>query len=496
MGRFDTILSPGQIPRLLVAAAAAGGVWIILYAFLHYGMVAGAAIAMAPIALCAIWFSLRNPAVAMFGMLIINYFIMGLGRYLRDKPTGTILDALIFYNIFLMILHAMFHHVEWGRARTGLTLASGIWLIYCTLEILNPEAVSISGWFSSYRSVAMYFFLTVVLTQIQLSEFKYLKYMLIIWSVLTLLAVAKAYYQKTFGFSETEKYWLYVLGGARTHIIYSGTRYFSFFSDAANFGGAMGMSMVVFAISSLYFRSRWMKGYLLLVAMLACYGMLISGTRSALAVPFAGFAVFIVLAGNAKTMIIGAALVVGAFIFLNFTTIGQGNTTIRRARSAFNTNDPSFQLRLDNQAKLREIMADKPFGGGLGHGGGKAKAFAPDAPLSNVATDSWFVMIWVETGVVGILLHVGVLLYILGWGAYQVFFRLRNIQVRGLTAALIAGISGIVVMSYANEVLGQIPTGLIIYMSAAFIFMAPRFDQEMTASETPKTTETTKPAAI
>ena len=34
-------------------------------------------------------------------------------------------------------------------------------------------------------------------------------------------------------------------------------------------------------------------------------------------------------------------------------------------------------------------------------------------------------------------------------------------------------------MSYANEVLGQIPTGAIIYMSMAFIFLAPRFDREL-----------------
>lgn len=136
-----------------------------------------------------------------------------------------------------------------------------------------------------------------------------------------------------------------------------------------------------------------------------------------------------------------------------------------------------------NQAKLRELMADKPFGAGLGHGGGKAKTFAPDAPLSQIPTDSWFVMVWVETGVVGILLHIGILLYILARGAYLVIFKLRNTQLRGFTAALTAGISGIVVMAYANEILGQIPTGAILYMSMGFIFLAPRFDRELARKE-------------
>lgn len=245
----------------------------------------------------------------------------------------------------------------------------------------------------------------------------------------------------------------------------------------------MGLSMVVFSISALYYRNPWMKLYLLSVAAAACYGMLISGTRSALAVPFVGYSAFIMMSRNIKMIATGVVLVFVAFVFLKFTTIGQGNAVIRRARSAFNTNDPSFQVRLENQAKLRELMADKPFGAGLGHGGGKAKTFAPDAPLSQIPTDSWFVMVWVETGVVGILLHVSILLYILARGAYLVVFKLRNDQLRGFTAALTAGISGIVVMAYANEILGQMPTGAILYMSMSFIFLAPRFDRELSRKE-------------
>ena len=261
------------------------------------------------------------------------------------------------------------------------------------------------------RSIAFYFFFIVVLTQLTMTEYKYLKYMLAVWSVLTLIAVGKACMQKFFGFNAAENYWLFVLGGRSTHIIHSGVRYFSFFSDAANFGGSMGLSMVVFSISALYYRNSWMKLYLLLVAAAACYGMLISGTRSALAVPFVGYSAFIMMSRNIKMIGAGVFLIIAAFIFLKFTTIGQGNSIIRRARSAFNTNDPSFQVRLANQAKLRELMADKPFGAGLGHGGGKAKTFAPNAALSQIPTDSWFVMVWVETGVVGILLHIGILLY-------------------------------------------------------------------------------------
>lgn len=482
MLRSDLIPAAVSVPRLLIGALLAAGVVVLGYAFTRYGLAAGSAVAVIPAALCIVWVTLRNPAVAMLGMFVVNYFLMGLSRYVFDAPFGVILDAAIFYNVLLLTLHALLRNTEWRRARTGLTAAATLWLVYCTLQLVNPETVSVQGWVMSFRSVALHFFLVVVLTQILLAEYKYLKYMLVIWSILTLIAVGKACMQKFLGFNAAENYWLFVMGARSTHIIRSGVRYFSFFSDAANFGGSMGMSMVVFSISALFYRNPWMKFYLLLVAAAACYGMLISGTRSALAVPFVGYAVFILLSGNVKTIVAGSILVISTFVFLNFTTIGQGNPIIRRTRSAFNTQDASFQVRLANQAKLREAMVGKPFGAGLGHSGSRGEKFAPHLPVAQVPTDSWFVMIWVETGPVGILLHVGILLYILAWGAYTVVFRLRDPQVRGITGALIAGIAGIVVMSYANEVLGQIPTGLILYMSMAFVFLSPRFDREMTRS--------------
>jgi hypothetical protein len=53
---------------------------------------------------------------------------------------------------------------------------------------------------------------------------------------------------------------------------------------------------------------------------------------------------FFILRKNIK--ILGAG-----FLFVNFvfTNIANGNAEIRRMRSAFDPNDPSLQVRLDNQ---------------------------------------------------------------------------------------------------------------------------------------------------
>lgn len=471
------------VAGLLLAA----GLFALAWATAEFGY-AGLAAGLAPAVLCAAIFALNNPPWAMLGLFTVNYFIMGIGKYLYDVPLGTLLDVMLLFALLALVVQSMHARVEWRRARSGLTLAAVVWTVYCCLELANPAAGSLAAWASSVRSYAFVFLGVTVLSQIIYTRYKYLKTMLLIWSVLTIVAVAKACVQKFIGFNAAENYWLFVLGGRSTHIIHSGIRYFSFFSDAANYGASMGHSLVVFAIAGIYAKNNVVRWWFWIVAAAACYGMLISGTRSALAVPFAGFALFVVMARHTRAMVAGVVTLAAAFVFLNYTYIGQGNALIRRARSAFNRNDPSYVLRLENQKKLRVLMRDKPFGAGLGLGGGKSLQYKPGSAIGQIPTDSWFVMVWVETGIVGLLLHMGILVYILGRGIWLVVFRLRDKQLRGLTAALVAGIAGIVVASYANEIYGQIPTGVILYTSMAFVFLAPSYDRELAAAapEAPK----------
>lgn len=60
----------------------------------------------------------------------------------------------------------------------------------------------------------------------------------------------------------------------------------------------------------------------------------------------------------------------------------------------------------------------------------------------------------------------------------------------GKAAALSAGMFGVMVASYGSGALGQIPNGLIIYISMAFIFMMPEWEKEQELNETSKYSET------
>ena len=184
-------------------------------------------------------------------------------------------------------------------------------------------------------------------------------------------------------------------------------------------------------------------------------------------------------------MITGGFILVFAFFFFNYTNIGESNSLIRRMRSAFNFEDSSLQVRLENQEKMKDYMITKPFGVGLGLGGGKAKRFKPDAYMSQIPTDSWMVMIWVETGIVGVILYLSLILILLYKCARISMFKIKNKELKGILFAFIAGIFGILVSSYGNEVLSY-PNGIIIFTMMALIFAAPYYDKEITNNTSEK----------
>jgi hypothetical protein len=148
-------------------------------------------------------------------------------------------------------------------------------------------------------------------------------------------------------------------------------------------------------------------------------------------------------------------------------------------RTAFRpTEDASYLVRLHNRQILKAYLADKPFGGGIGAAGDWGKRFSPQGFLANVATDSWYVQIWAEQGMIGLLLHLFILSYIMFKGFYYLFFVVKNPELSGIIGALLAGFAGIVGASYGNGVMGQMPTGVLTYLSWAFIFMSPQLDRE------------------
>jgi hypothetical protein len=264
---------------------------------LQKGIYYGSIIASLPFLSIGFFLLLKNPLWSFIFLFIANYFVMGITRYI-SFPGGILMDSVIFFCFATLLLKTAYEKIEWKKALTPLTLITFLWLFFCILELLNPKAVPISDWATRVRGMAVYPFFLAILVPLLFTKYKYFRIILFIWSVLTLLAAFKGYWQKNHGFDSAELYWLYVGGGARTHLINTGIRFFSFFTDAGNYGSSMGFSMVVFFTTAFFIRNKWMKVYFFIAAFAGGYGMMISGTRGAIAVPFIGFAVFTILSKN------------------------------------------------------------------------------------------------------------------------------------------------------------------------------------------------------
>lgn len=467
-------LSPARLVLLAVLP-------IMGVAIGKYGIMAAAAFLAIPIGIAFILAVFKKPYWGLLALFVYNYFVMGLTRYF-PLPLGTGVDFMFVLTYGSLICNTYFSDVEWWRARRDLTLLAAVWFVYGLLELFNPLAPTLTAWFYAMRGFSLYFFLTVPLTFILFHRYRDVKLILNLWAVFSLLAAIKGIIQQHFGLDTAEQIWLNEIGND-THNLITGLRIFSIFTDAGHFGASMGMSLVMYGILGFQVKGGWLRVFYLTVAVFCLYGMMISGTRGALAVPLAGLGCYIVLSKNVKIIVAGIFLLIGTFVFFKYTTIGEGNYTIRRMRTAFDPEEPSLNTRLRNQRKLAEYLADKPFGGGIGSAGDWGMRFAPDSVLANIPTDSWFVAIWAEQGVVGLSLHLFILFYVLIKACLLVMFRVKNKELALRIKVLLAGIFGIMVASYGNGILGQFPTGIMFYMSQCFVLMSVQMDKELSAEK-------------
>jgi len=440
------------------------------------GFVFAVLLILIPFVLVLITKIFENPKIAVFIVVFIGFIANGLSRYIKGPPYGLSVDGILVLGFVAIIFRDFYKGVDWKPAAKGVSYAAIIWFGYSILQLVNPEVISREAWFYSMRGISLYLVLIAPLILLTFKNFKDLNTFLYLWGIMSLLATLKGFVQLNIGVDPWEKAWLD--GGASlTHILFGKLRVFSFYSDAGQFGAAQAHAGVVASIIFLHAKERKEKIFFGIVALAGFYGMLISGTRGAIAVPAAGFFLYLILIRNVKLVTIGIILGLTVFIFFKYTTIGNGVYAINRMRSAFDPNDPSLQVRLENQRKLKVYLATRPLGGGIGHAGDKAQRFTPNAYLANVATDSWYVMIWAEQGIIGLYLHLGVLFFILIKGSYIAMFKVRDPALQGKFFGMAAGMMGIMAAAYGNGVLGQIPTSLVLYSSMALLFLGEEISE-------------------
>jgi O-antigen ligase len=193
-----------------------------------------------------------------------------------------------------------------------------------------------------------------------------------------------------------------------------------------------------------------------------------------MAVPAFGGLAYLILCKNWKLLFVGLIVMGSTYGVLRYTFIANEIYEVRRMRMAVieGSDNASFQVRRTNQKRLSIYLKNRPFGGGIGSAGYWGGRFSSGTFLAELALDSWYVKIWAEYGITGLIS------YLLMLGGL-VFFSLKTLlreqdpYLRQTMLAAFCGLIGILAASYGNQVFGQIPTGVIVPVSLIFLVRNP-----------------------
>lgn len=460
--------------KLLLMAALVGILAVLIsYIIAGGGVPIAAMFLVIPFAIAMSALCIARPKQGLFIYFHFSFFVNGLMRFLPDSiPYGLMIDGILVLTLVGTLFNAKRSDIK--KLNNPMVWLVVIWAAYTFLQVVNPEARSRVAWFYAVRGVSLYWVLALPMMFIWLRERKDLETFIKIWIGWSLLAAAVGFKQQYIGLWPGEQRWL-AEGAFSTHVLMGNLRSFSFYSDAGQFGAAMAHISLFAGIIAMGAPTIWKKLLWFGLAFIFFWGFAVAGSRGPLFVIAGGAFLYLFMVKNFRLLAAGIIVAISAFIFLKYTTIAQGNYQVQRLRSALDPNDASLQVRLDNQKKLRAYLKTRPFGGGIGSGANWGKRFSPGTFLAEVALDSWYVKIWVESGVVGLVLHIVQIILIMYFGFRKVFY-LKDPRLRSQCMGLLCGFFGIALASYGNQIFGQSPTGPVLYFSMVFFYLCDKWD--------------------
>ena len=449
--------------------------FLAMYQLITAGFPTFAIICFLPFIVLFIYLTFKGRMFAFWLLIVVNYFVQFM---VIPKPVPTSLPNELLQLLLLGIAIIDARQTPHFERCVNLMLpALIVWCTYCILEVLNDTCglgINIAAWYTGARLMAFQLLYIFLVFSIYVSSPEILMKYLKLWALLSLFSAFWTWKQQNIGFTAEET--SFINGrGAATHVIQGGTliRYWSTFSDAANYGcnaAAAAIAFLIFGITTKIKKNRWL---FIIIALLVVKSMFASGTRTSIFCMIGGFAVFIVLSKSFK-IAIPATIMGGILLFiLIFTNIGQGNQQIRRMRSAFDKNDASGNVRSINQATMKKYMSDAPWGIGIGMMSNNVPANNKYNLMASIPTDSEYVFIWLRTGRIGITVFIITMLIMLGGACYVVMFRLENPSLIGIGGGLCSAFVAIQLGGYANQVLFQFPNCLTFYGGLSIVYILP-----------------------
>ena len=450
---------------------------LAIYEFANAGFSAFTIICLSPALILVVLFLFRWKMAAFWALFFINYFLQ-----LKDSPLPYGVPMSLYNEMLEIILLAIAiidarENPHFEKCANLMLFALIFWCGFCTLQILNDTCnlgIDIGAWYTGARLMAFQILYAFIVFSIYVSSPKILLNYLRLWAILSLFSAYWTYKQKNIGFTSTEYAWLYNGPGQVTHLLYAGTliRYFSTFSDAANYGCNAAASAAAFIIIAITSRITWERIFYAVVSICVIWGMFQSGTRTAIFCLAAGLIVYVFLSKSIKIAVpFTIAFAFFAFILI-FTNIGNSNQQIRRMRSAFNKDDASANVRDINKREIKKYIRDAPWGIGIGMGY-NVPANNKYAKLATIPPDSEYVYIWIRTGPIGLTIFLISTLIMWGGACWVVLFRLKSKSLIGIGGGLCGAFVAIQLGGYGNQVLMQFPNCVIFYGGLSIVYILP-----------------------
>ena len=424
---------------------------IAILNFLSSGYSAFVAVMCIP-AIALVGYFLFSRKMAMFYTLfIVNTIIMFIERHFHLPVPVSLINELFELMLIGMVLvdHWRFHL---SRLINVMFLCAIVWVMFCCIEIFNDQCglgIDVYRWYTGARLMSMQILYAFVVTTLFIDTPKKIMTLLFIWAVFIVFAAIWLWKQKNIGLTEAESRFLW---SSPAHIMGGKIRYFSCFTDAANFGIHTAVASAAFLIIAVTMKVTRIRIFFAIVGCIGIWAFFGSGTRTAIFCFIATIMVFIVLCKNKKLILSVSAVFLVFLYILIFTNIGDSNQNIRRMRTAFDKEDASLGVREQNKATLRKYMVDAPWGVGIGLENGDVPPFNKFKLITQVPPDSEYVYIWVRTGVVGLTVFCIINAVMFLGACWIVFFRLKNPSIRGVGIAYTAAFIGMHLGGYANQI--------------------------------------------
>ena len=453
---------------------------LALYELVTAGFTAFAIICMLPIVVLFVITSSKQRMFTFWLLCFINYFIQ-FKNFPLPVPMSLPNEMLELLLLALAIIDVSELKLE--RTLNVMFLCLMVWSAFCTIEVLNDTCnlgIDIGGWYSSARMMAFQLVYAFLVFTLYITTPKLLIKYLLFWGALALFAVFWVWKQQNIGFTDIENQWIQSRGRS-THILQGGTliRYFSIYSDAANYGIGIASTAVAFVIFGITSKIKKHKYFFLITGIACIWGMFPSGTRTATACLGAGFMAYIFLSKSVKIAVPFSILFGIAFFILAFTNIGNGNSQIRRMRSAFDPNDASRNVREINQTAMKRYMNEAPWGIGM------HISYTSNVPANNkyaymatIPPDSEYVFIWIHTGEIGLTVFIITTAIMLIGACWIVLFRIDNPSLRGIGAGMCCAFVSQQLGGYGNQVLMQFPNCLVFYGGLSIVYVLPHIEKE------------------